>query len=429
MFKLKILYYYLLTKYFRCFTSRPKLFAFQKKQAARHLEWVKARSFFYRNRGDELIDKKIMMENFSQLNTVGVDRDEAFRVAFAAEQSRDFSPMLNGVTVGLSSGTSGNRGLFLVSNEERARHAGTILAKILPRSILGKYRVAFFMRANSNLYTASQGSRIHFEFYDLLMSVDEHLARIQAQSPDLLFAPPSMLIRLAEAQVAGKISIQPECIFSIAETLDPLDQKRIEKAFGKKVHQIYQCTEGFLGASCSEGTLHLNEDCIQVEPEWLDEEKTKFIPIITDFTRTSQPIIRYRLNDILTIRKTPCPCGSAMMALECIEGRSDDVLVFLAADGAKVSVFPDFIRRAVLTASDQIEEYVVRQSADGEIDVFLKAPVASMPAIQTKIIAEFDSLAKLVSTQSPKITFHEGVPALEGKKLRRVQRNIPLGLF
>ena len=167
MFKLKILYYYLLTLYGRRFGSRAALLAFQDRKIKKHLAWVRKNSRFYREWTGGIIDKKIMMERFTDLNTVGIDRDEAFRVAFKAEESRDFTPTLNGVTIGLSSGTSGNRGLFLVSDQERARHAGTLLAKILPRSIVGSYRVAFFMRANSNLYTASQGSRIQFEFYDI----------------------------------------------------------------------------------------------------------------------------------------------------------------------------------------------------------------------------------------------------------------------
>jgi putative adenylate-forming enzyme len=422
MFKLKILFYYLLTLYGRRFSSRASLQKFQDRKIKKHLSWVRKHSRFYRDWKGGVIDKKIMMDRFTDLNTVGIDRDEAFRVAFKAEESRDFTPTLNGVTIGLSSGTSGNRGLFLVSNQERARHAGTMLAKILPRSILGGYRVAFFMRANSNLYTASQGSRIQFEFYDLLKNVDEHLDRLRQQKPELLFAPPSMLIRLAQAQSKGVISIHPERIFSIAETLDPLDQKKIETAFGQKVHQIYQCTEGFLGATCAEGTLHLNEDCVRIEPDWLDDAKTKFMPIITDFTRTSQPIIRYRLNDILTLRKDPCPCGSAMMALDCIEGRADDVLVLLSASGEKVTVFPDFIRRAVLSASDRIEEYQVRQNVDGELDIHLQAPADALGVIHEQIIREFDSLSTLLHALLPVIRFHQGIPALDGKKLRRVMR-------
>ena len=35
-----------------------------------------------------------------------------------SEENRDFSPTIKGITVGLSSGTSGNRGVFLASEKE-----------------------------------------------------------------------------------------------------------------------------------------------------------------------------------------------------------------------------------------------------------------------------------------------------------------------
>ena len=35
-----------------------------------------------------------------------------------------------------------------------------------------------------------------------------------------------------------------------AEVLEPDDERRIAAVFGVPVQQVYQCTEGFLGASC-----------------------------------------------------------------------------------------------------------------------------------------------------------------------------------
>ena len=52
------------------------------------------------------------MERFDSINTRGVKRNEAFDLAIKAEKSRDFESMIDGVTIGLSSGTSGNRGVF-----------------------------------------------------------------------------------------------------------------------------------------------------------------------------------------------------------------------------------------------------------------------------------------------------------------------------
>src|SRR5579884_2233929 len=66
------------------------------------------------------VDKQLMMEHFDTFTTCGITKDAAMEVALKAERSRDFSSSLNGLTVGLSSGTSGHRGLFLASSWEQA---------------------------------------------------------------------------------------------------------------------------------------------------------------------------------------------------------------------------------------------------------------------------------------------------------------------
>ncbi len=71
--------------------------------------------------------------------------------------------------------------------------------------------------------------------------------------------------------------------------------------------------------------MHLNEDIVHIQKEYLDEQSRRFVPIITDFSRTSQPIIRYRLNDILTEADKPCLCGSPYTAIERIEA---DAMIF-----------------------------------------------------------------------------------------------------
>ena len=51
------------------------------------------------------VDKALMMAHFDRFNTRGVLGAEAMAVALEAERSRDFSPTVGGLTVGLSSGT------------------------------------------------------------------------------------------------------------------------------------------------------------------------------------------------------------------------------------------------------------------------------------------------------------------------------------
>ena len=86
-----------------------------------------------------------LLRQYIRTKWLGIKKEEAFRVALQAETTRDFAPQLEGITVGLSSGTSGNRGLFLVGPQEQAKWAGTILAKALPGSLWAEQRIAFFL--------------------------------------------------------------------------------------------------------------------------------------------------------------------------------------------------------------------------------------------------------------------------------------------
>ena len=56
------------------------------------------------------------------------------------------------------------------------------------------------------------------------------------------------------------------------------------------------------------GTLHLNEDIVYIEREYLDDRR--FVPVVTDLERKAQPIIRYRLNDILVEERNPAAAAA-----------------------------------------------------------------------------------------------------------------------
>ncbi|MCX7747685.1 MAG: adenylate cyclase [Clostridia bacterium] len=415
------------------FNSREELERYQKKRILKFLREIIGKSEFYRSSlKDEgnigldkfpILDKQIMMDNFDNLNTLGIKKDEAFHLALKSEEERDFTPKINGVTVGLSSGTSGNRGLFLVSDHERMAWAGSIIGKVLPSSLFfgKKQKIAFFLRANSNLYTTLNSIKISFKFFDLLEDMDSHIEELNYFKPTILVAPPSMLRMLAKAQTESLLSIHPVKIVSVAEVLDFIDKRYIEKIFNQTVHQVYQCTEGFLGYTCCHGTLHLNEDAVFIEKEYIDKELGKFVPIITDFNRRTQPMIRYRLNDILTVRAEPCECGSLLTPLEFIEGRCDDLFYF---EGVKekrlIPVFPDFLRRAVITASDSIEEYVVIQEDLGLIKICLAG--GNMEGVREKVEKNISDLLVKLGLRPVKIVFIHNIHLEKGRKLRRIER-------
>ena len=101
-----------------------------------------------------IVNKKIFMQKFNDINTANINIGEAQKIAYESEKSRDFSPMINQISVGFSTGTSGNKSLFLVSENERAKWVAYILDRVV-RLSLKVQKVAFFLRANNNLYLIS----------------------------------------------------------------------------------------------------------------------------------------------------------------------------------------------------------------------------------------------------------------------------------
>lgn len=369
-----VVFHFLRTRALR-FRSRDALLAWQRKRIALFLRQRLPQLPYYREHVGAplaqlpLMDKPTMLANFGALNNAGLSLESATAAALAAETTRDFKPQVGGITVGLSSGTQGPRGVFMVARREQLRWAGIMLARVLDGPLLTQLlfgrqplKVAFFMRADSNLYATLASRRIDFRFYDLLGGLDQHLPALQQHAPDILVAPSRILGRIAALARDGQLRLAPRKVIAVAEVLEPDDRSSIEQAFGGPVHQLYQCTEGFLGYTCEHGTLHLNEEFVHIEPEWLDAERTRFVPIVTDFTRSTQHFIRYRLTDSLRVRRDACPCGSAAMALDAVEGRCDDILWLpREAGGELAALYPDMIRHAVCIAPHALPDYRIEQ--------------------------------------------------------------------
>ena len=117
--------------------SRPR--SLSEKQLSNYMDFLKRESPYFKNgvpTDFDHMDKTFMMTHFNELNTQGIDRDEALALAIESEKTRDFTELKGEVAVGLSSGTSGHRGLFITTEKERSMWAAAILAKMLPKGHL-----------------------------------------------------------------------------------------------------------------------------------------------------------------------------------------------------------------------------------------------------------------------------------------------------
>ncbi|MDJ1504070.1 F390 synthetase-related protein [Xanthocytophaga agilis] len=427
--KLKIVYYWLYFRFKRKSKTRKELTQYQQRKLQSFFAKVLTQSPYYATFVKEgkvlddfpIINKQIFMEMFDQINTQGIKKQQAMEIALQAEESRNFSPEYGKLTVGLSTGTSGKRGLFVVSEKERAQWVGLVMNRVIKPIFFKKQKIAFFLRANSNLYSSIRSSLFEFAYFDIFKPVDELLADLNAYQPHILAAQPSVLSDIADRQQRGLLHISPKQIISFAEVLQDEDNHFISSVFNVSITQVYQCTEGFLGVSCTHGTIHLNEDFLLIEKKTI--EGRRFHPVITDFTRSTQPIIRYELDDILIERESPCPCGSVFLGLERIEGRADDVLVFTTSEG-KVKLYPDIICRMIARRTNDFRTYRIVQTDESHVRIELDCDPGDFDTVGQRIQAGIEDLLQTNHVYSITIELQKGITTSPGSKLRKVTRAI-----
>jgi putative adenylate-forming enzyme len=400
--------------------DRAHLEFLQQQWTSRLLEQVAARSPYYRDYAGRPFDawpvmsKDKWMAHFDVINTVGARLADLTAFAANAEATRNFSPTWRGHTVGFSTGTSGHRGLFFVSPEERARWAGTLFGRMLRINPLREERLALVLRAGSPLYERASTLRLRFRYFDQAQPWEAIVSGLLAYRPTILVAPARVLALLAR----DAARLRPRRVISVAEVLDDLDRTRIEAAFGVRTEQIYQATEGLLGTTCESGTLHLMEPYVLIEPQWLDAERTRFTPLVTDLWRRTQPVIRYRMNDVLRVRREPCPCGRAALAIDAIDGRTDDLLWLDSQRGA-VCVFPDLVTREVVVGVPQLDDYRITELSRGRWRVDLHPLPAE--SIRQQLVVRLRALAARLGASPPEIAVSEFTSQPLLQKQRRVQ--------
>ncbi|WP_299664097.1 CoF synthetase [uncultured Ruegeria sp.] len=391
--------------------SRTAFMRWQDKAVQRWLEHDVPKARYYASAKARLealpiVDKTIQMADFGAFNLGDVSASTGWRCFETTQVHGEIS-------VGASTGTSGNRALYMITPQERLRWLGTILAKALPRFPFQAERVAVILPQSSALYDmAARANRLKLAFFDLTEGMEHWSKRLAAFDPTCLVGPPRVLRALAEAD----IGIKPRIVYAGAETLDPVDREVIEAKFAVQLGQIYMATEGLFGVSCAHGNIHLAEDAVKFEFEPAGDGLVN--PIVSCFQRRYQIMARYRMNDLLRLRPGPCPCGSSLQAVTEIVGRMDDVFVFNTG-GEPIYFTPDVLRNAVLDADRSIDDFRILRVAENRIELIL--PDRFEPEITQKIKA---ALERLLHARCEGIAVSARVAQLSPdphRKLRRVE--------
>jgi phenylacetate-CoA ligase len=159
-----------------------------------------------------------------------------------------------------------------------------------------------------------------------------------------LFGFPSSLHSLAvDFGPGGGRELGLKVAITCSEYLSPVHRSVISDAFGCPVRDTYGMTELVASAGeCDAGSMHLwpESGVVEVvEGDSLVPAGTVGDLICTGLLNDAMPLIRYRIGDrgSLAAPSRPCACGRTLPQLECLAGRSEDVI--FALDGRRLARF------------------------------------------------------------------------------------------
>ncbi len=438
------LLFYLLCKFRFKFYSSRQIKKYQENKIKNTVRYAKCNSSFFNKLYEELglenfssfptLNKKIMMENLTKYNTVGLTKKEILGFCLYIEKSRDFTKRWKDLNIGMSSGTSGNKGVEIVTKREESYMKAALFSRFdFPKG--EKINLAFILRVSAPAFSLNKWGH-KLSYISQLNTIEEITKQLENINPNVLSAPPSMLKLIAKEIEGKRLLINPKRIISYAEILYPDVKKFLKNIFNCPIHEIYKCTEGPIAITCKHGNLHINEDLVYIETLNIDGTLTSVGKpcqklVITDLHKRAQPIIRYELNDIITISPNKCSCGSNFRVIEKIQGRSDDIFYVKNEKTNRWQfIIPDYISRAIISSSEIIDEYQVIQKSPEEIliRIQLKKDKSESDFEKDVLISNINQLYKEYLSKKPRISIKFEKPEINrnSNKLIRIHRNFKI---
>jgi phenylacetate-coenzyme A ligase PaaK-like adenylate-forming protein len=346
--------------------SRPRLLAHQQPTLAHLRAHAYDKSAFYRDFHAGLTDaplaelpvltKQTLMDNFDRLTTRPEVRLAPVEAYLATLRGTEL--FQDRYYVSATAGTTGRRGIFLwdfrewvhvVSSYNRAFDWAGSTAGLTHR-----VKTAVVSSTNPSHQSARVGASIHSRWVPTLrIDSGDDLAsivtRLNGWQPQMLIGYASMLRLLAEEQLAGRLNIRPQFIFSASEVLTDATRRLAEAAWARAPSNVYAATEtSGIAAECGHHTgMHLFEDLVITEV--VDTDNRPVPPgnygakvLVTVLFSRTLPLIRYEMSDSLQLATADkdCPCRRPYALLSGIQGREQEALSFQAADGQYRTVQP-----------------------------------------------------------------------------------------
>ena len=178
-------------------------------------------------------------------------------------------------------------------------------------------------------------------FKVLHLTVSDPMARnirkLERFRPEFITGYASALEAFGREEAEGRMRLREiGCLQQITNVAEPLSNEAgdfLERVFAARVTDEYAMGECLvLSSGCVAGRgSHLNADLAILEV--VDDQGQPVPPgtegskvLLTNLYNRVQPIIRYEIDDRVTMSASPCRCGSPLPRIEKVSGRTKDRL-------------------------------------------------------------------------------------------------------
>lgn len=381
----------------REFLSQDKVRDLQTKMLRSHLSYCALNSPFYKEKLKGIDIENITISEISQLPLTDKEDilcDHQKFICCPQEEIRD---------IVFTSGSTGKPGQFVYTqqdllrnsyNEERCyRLAGvTPLDKILLTCTMDRCFIAGLAYYMGGIKTGASVLR------NGLASIESHLWIIQEVGPTVLVGIASFLVKLAEYAKQQGVSL--DCVQKIICVGEPVKNNDFSyNGIGQRLHEMFPHAQLFATYASTEITTsfaecevhhggHVPADLTYAE---IVDDAGNPLPsgeigeiVVTPFSITGMPLIRYRTGDISFMINEPCSCGRSTPRMGPIIGRKKQLLKYKGT-----SIYPQVIFNTVTAIVGVDNYYVLAEGSDlsDEITVYVSVTDEGLTAeaIQAKL--------------------------------------------
>jgi phenylacetate-CoA ligase len=203
-----------------------------------------------------------------------------------------------------------------------------------------------------------------------------------------------------------------------AENLLPQQAELIQQAWGVYPLQHYGMAEAVANISeCQHGRLHVDEDFAVVEfiP---NPDGPGFKIIGTNFTNLATPLLRYDVQDLVTLTDVTCACGRPGRVVASVDGREEDYIIL--RNGARLGRMDHIFKDSV-----NIREAQLYQKNPGEMTIRVVRSERYSKADETALLNEVQK--RVGSNIEMRVEYVERLERSSTGKLRFVISDMPAG--